>query len=130
MPAKGYDNATTGTLWIAAPSRPQDRFGGPRFPTDTSYRPRYIGLWTNDIVYYRLAPKVLEQLKIVNPKQEGGRRKHKFIQMANYQCRVSQASGTPRLCRDDHEVERRLARFSGQTEPATSSVQWTDSAVV
>jgi P63C domain len=31
-------------------------------------------------VYNRLAPTVLEQLKLVNPKQESGRRKHKFFQ--------------------------------------------------
>ncbi len=56
------------------------RLKGKEFPQDTSYRPRYIGLWTNDIVYNRLAPSVLEQLKLVNPKQESGRRKHKFFQ--------------------------------------------------
>lgn len=56
------------------------RLKGKEFPKDTSYRPRYIGLWTNDIVYNRLAPQVLEQLKAVNPKQESGRRKHKFFQ--------------------------------------------------
>jgi hypothetical protein len=56
------------------------RLKGKEFPKDTSYRPRYIGLWTNDIVYNRLAPTVLDQLKLVNPKQEGGRRKHKFFQ--------------------------------------------------
>ncbi|HYS49456.1 MAG TPA: P63C domain-containing protein [Xanthobacteraceae bacterium] len=36
------------------------RLKGKEFPQDTSYRPRYIGLWTNDIVYNRLAPSVLE----------------------------------------------------------------------
>jgi hypothetical protein len=56
------------------------RLKGKEFPKDTSYRPRYIGLWTNDIVYNRLAPNVLEQLKVVNPRQEDGRRKHKFFQ--------------------------------------------------
>jgi hypothetical protein len=39
-------------------------------------RPRYFGVLTNDIVYDRLAPGVLEELKKVNPKDEAtGRRK-------------------------------------------------------
>ena len=50
------------------------------YPTDTVQRPRYFGLLTNDIVYDRLAPGVLEELKLRNPKQESGRRKHKFFQ--------------------------------------------------
>jgi P63C domain len=50
------------------------------FPDDTVQRPRYFGLLTNDIVYDRLAPDVLKKLKEVNPKQESGRRKHKYFQ--------------------------------------------------
>jgi P63C domain len=50
------------------------------YPNDTVQRPRYFGLLTNDIVYDRLAPDVLKKLKEVNPKQESGRRKHKYFQ--------------------------------------------------
>jgi len=50
------------------------------YPDDTVQRPRYFGLLTNDIVYDRLAPDVLKKLKEVNPKQESGRRKHKYFQ--------------------------------------------------
>jgi hypothetical protein len=50
------------------------------YPNDTVQRPRYFGLLTNNIVYDRLAPGVLEELKLRNPKQESGRRKHKFFQ--------------------------------------------------
>lgn len=35
--------------------------------------PQYFGVLTNDVVYSRLAPGVLEELKMVNPKDESGR---------------------------------------------------------
>jgi hypothetical protein len=44
-------------------------------------RPSIIGTITNDIVYARLAPGVLEQLKVRTPKDEKGRRKHRFHQL-------------------------------------------------
>jgi hypothetical protein len=56
------------------------RLRGMEYPDDTVQRPRYFGLLTNDIVYDRLAPDVLKKLKEVNPKQESGRRKHKYFQ--------------------------------------------------
>jgi len=56
------------------------RLRGLEYPNDTVQRPRYFGLLTNDIVYDRLAPGVLEELKHRNPKRESGRRKHKFFQ--------------------------------------------------
>ena len=56
------------------------RLRGMEYPTDTVQRPRYFGLLTNDIVYDRIAPGVLEELKQVNPKHESGRRKHKYFQ--------------------------------------------------
>ena len=44
-------------------------------------RPSVIGKYTNDIVYERLAPGVLDELKRVNPTiPETGRRKHKHSQ--------------------------------------------------
>jgi hypothetical protein len=56
------------------------RLRGMEYPNDTVQRPRYFGLLTNDIVYHRLAPGVLNELKLRNPRQESGRRKHKFFQ--------------------------------------------------
>jgi hypothetical protein len=54
------------------------RLRGMNYPNDTVLRPRYFGLLTNDIVYDRLAPGVLEELKKVNPNDDvTGRRKHK-----------------------------------------------------
>jgi hypothetical protein len=38
-------------------------------------RPQYFGVLTNNIVYDRLAPGVLNELKKVIPKNEAGRRK-------------------------------------------------------
>jgi len=43
-------------------------------------RPQYFGHLTNDIVYKRLAPSVLDELKEIVPKDSSGRRKHKFFQ--------------------------------------------------
>jgi len=56
------------------------RLRGMQYPNDTVQRPRYFGLFTNDIVYDRVAPGVLEELKKVNPKSDAGRRKHKNFQ--------------------------------------------------
>jgi hypothetical protein len=43
-------------------------------------RPQYIGHLTNDIVYARLAPGVLDELRRREPKDDRGRRRHKFFQ--------------------------------------------------
>jgi hypothetical protein len=56
------------------------RLRGLDYPSGTVQRPRYFGMFTNDIVYARLAPGVLEELKRVNPKTESGRRKGKYFQ--------------------------------------------------
>jgi hypothetical protein len=50
------------------------------YPTADVQRPRYFGILTNDIVYDRLAPGVLEELKKVNPKDETGRRRSRHFQ--------------------------------------------------
>lgn len=56
------------------------RLRGLEYPTDSIKRPQYFGILTNDIVYKRLAPGALEELKRVTPRNEGGRRKHKYFQ--------------------------------------------------
>lgn len=43
-------------------------------------RPRQLGNITNDLIYARLAPGVLDELKKVNPINEKGQRKHKHHQ--------------------------------------------------
>jgi P63C domain len=56
------------------------RLRGMDYPKDTVQRPRYFGVLTNDIVYKRLAPGVLNELKRVTPRHESGRPKHKYFQ--------------------------------------------------
>jgi hypothetical protein len=53
-----------------------------KWPYDPSSvkRPSVVGSITNDIVYARLAPGILEELKVRTPKDERGRRRHRFHQ--------------------------------------------------
>ncbi len=50
------------------------------YPRGTVKRPRSFGAITNDIVYRRLAPGVLDELKRVQIRDEEGRPKHKLFQ--------------------------------------------------
>jgi hypothetical protein len=43
-------------------------------------RPQYFGVLANDVVYKRLAPGVLEELKRVTPRLDSGRHKDKLFQ--------------------------------------------------
>lgn len=43
-------------------------------------KPRYMGKIINDIVYERIAPFILEELRKKNPKSESGNRKYKYHQ--------------------------------------------------
>lgn len=54
------------------------RLRGLNFPRDGIKRPQYFGHLTNDIIYARLAPTVLEELRSSTPKDDKGRRKHHF----------------------------------------------------
>lgn len=54
-------------------------------------RPLYIGHWTNDVVYKRLAPGVLKKLKQVEPRLLSGRRANTFHQ------HMTPEYGTPEL---------------------------------
>lgn len=56
------------------------RLRGLKFPNDSIQRPQYFGYLTNDIVYKRLAPGVLDELKKVVPKNEKGKAKAKLFQ--------------------------------------------------
>jgi P63C domain len=57
------------------------RLRGLEYPTDSVQRPQYFGVLTNDVVYKRLAPGVLEELKKAIPKNEAGRPAARFFQM-------------------------------------------------
>ena len=55
------------------------RLKGWRFDPASVKRPVIIGLYTNDVIYKRLAPGVLKELRSKNPVVDG-RRKHKMFQ--------------------------------------------------
>lgn len=57
------------------------RLRGLEYPSDTVQRPKYFGVLTNDVVYKRLAPGVLEELQKVTPRNDSGRPTAKFFQM-------------------------------------------------
>ena len=61
------------------------------YPPKTKNKPSYIGHWTNDIVYSRLAPGVLAKLKITNPRMASGARARKHFQ------HLTPDYGTPEL---------------------------------
>lgn len=56
------------------------RLKGIPFPATSIKKPRYVGKLTNDLVYRRIAPGVLDKLQEVNPKTPSGRRKAKHHQ--------------------------------------------------
>jgi len=67
------------------------RLRGLDYQKDTPKRPQYFGVLTNDIVYRRLAPGVLDELKRVSTKGDNGRSKHKLFQ------KLTQNIGYPKL---------------------------------
>jgi hypothetical protein len=56
------------------------RLRGLAYASDSVRRPQYFGVLTNDIVYKRLAPGVLDELKNVAERDVDGRPKHKYFQ--------------------------------------------------
>lgn len=54
------------------------RLRGLPYPPESVKRPQYIGKLTNNVVYERLAPGVLEELKTSTPKNKVGRPKTHF----------------------------------------------------
>lgn len=67
------------------------RLRGLNYPNDSVKRPQYFGILTNDVIYKRLAPGVLKELKIVTLRNENGRAKHKYFQ------RLTSTIGYPKL---------------------------------
>jgi hypothetical protein len=67
------------------------RLRGLDFPKDSVKRPRYFGHITNDVIYSRLAPAVLEQIKNATPRAPDGRHKHHLHRL------LSEDFGHPRL---------------------------------
>jgi hypothetical protein len=57
------------------------RLRGLMYPKDSVKRPQYFGHLTNDIIYRRLAPGVLDELKRLIPRGPDGRPKAQFHRM-------------------------------------------------
>jgi len=103
------------------------RLRGLDFPSASVKRPQYFGVLTNDIVYRRLAPGVLEELKRVTPRNEGGRPKAKYFQS------LTSNTGYPKLrehlgrvvmlmqlSRDYNDFKRKLDEFLPVHSPQLS----------
>lgn len=56
------------------------RLKGWVYPTEANSKPGIVGTYTNNIVYERLAPGLLEELETLNPKMDSGSRKSKHHQ--------------------------------------------------
>lgn len=67
------------------------RLRGLDYPKSTVQRPSYFGHLTNDVVYKRLAPGVLEELRTQTPRDSKGRLKDKLHQ------RLTPDMGHPKL---------------------------------
>jgi len=67
------------------------RLKGWTFNQITSNRPLTAGKLTNNLIYQRLAPGVLDELKRITPRDANGRPKHKYHQ------RLTEDVGHPRL---------------------------------
>jgi hypothetical protein len=60
-------------------------------PENAQKRPGVIGTWTNQLIYERMAPGLLKELKRLSPKNEKGYRPHKFFEF------LTDEVGEPRL---------------------------------
>ncbi len=67
------------------------RLRGLEYPRDSIKRPQYFGTLTNDIIYKRLAPDVLAELKKFTPRDETGKHKDKLFR------RLTTNKGYPKL---------------------------------
>lgn len=74
--------------------------------TGASKRPGVVGKWINDIVYERVAPKLLHELRKRNPKNENGNRSHKHHQF------LTEEVGHPKL-REHLAGVMAISRISG-----------------
>lgn len=111
------------------------RLRGLDYPNATVQRPRYFGVLTNDIVYDRLAPGVLDELKKVNPAdQETGRRKRKHFQWLTNNLgypklreHLGAVTATMKLSSDWHDFKTKLDRnYPRIGKPTQLSLEFAD----
>jgi P63C domain len=79
--------------------------------------PQYVGHWTNDLIYKRLAPGVLDELRGKTPKTPRGNRKNKFYQWLTddvghpkLQEHISAVIALMKSCDDWDDFHKRLNR--------------------
>jgi hypothetical protein len=110
------------------------RLRGLDYPNATVQRPRYFGVLTNDIVYDRLAPGVLDELKKANPKDEAGRRKKKHFQWLTSNLgypklreHLGAVIATMKLSSDWHDFKAKLDKFYPRIgKPTQLSLEFAD----
>jgi hypothetical protein len=86
------------------------------FPSkEGAQKPSYVGHWTNDIVYSRLAPGLLKKLREVNPKTPSGTRARKHHQhltedlgVPELQQHLSNVKFLMKSCQNWDEFKQRL----------------------
>jgi P63C domain-containing protein len=69
-----------------------------KWPVPSVRRPGIVGKYTNDLVYERLAPGILEELEARNPKDEHGNRRGRHLQL------LTDDVGHPALAQHLHAV--------------------------
>jgi hypothetical protein len=93
------------------------RLKGLTYPYDTQSKrkPSFVGHWTNDIVYSRLAPGVLDALRKNNPRTETGNRSRKHHQHLTRDYghpalkeHLSNVTFLMKTCQTDGEFKKRL----------------------
>ena len=105
------------------------RLRGLAFDASSVKRAPYFGHLTNDVVYDRLAPEVLEQLKMRIPRNDAGRPIAKFSQMLTRNVgypklreHLGAVVATMRLSSNWHDfkakLDRNYQRYSAQTQTA------------
>jgi hypothetical protein len=77
------------------------------WPVPSARRPGIVGIYTNDLVYERLAPGILEQLEARNPKDERGIRRGRHHQL------LTDDVGHPALAQHLHAVIGLMRASSG-----------------
>ncbi len=74
------------------------RLRGWKWPIPSARRPGVVGTYTNDLIYERLAPGILEQLEARNPKDDRGNRRGRHHQL------LTEDVGHPALAQHLHAV--------------------------
>lgn len=83
------------------------RLRGWKWPVPSARRPGIVGTYTNDLVYQRLAPGILEELESRNPKDESGNRRGRHHQL------LTDDVGHPALAQHLHAIIGLMRASSG-----------------